>query len=94
MGKPQPPSQHQPPTHTKENDMGKLNAFQWTSQKESGIGWGVGAEAIRGGVCLTVTNGISSMGFNLTNKQAFDLATFISEVVVADMQKTAAATHD
>ena len=66
--------------------MARLNEFQWTSQEQNGIGSGVAAERIRGGVSVRVTNGTSYMGFNLTKERAFDLAAFISECVVSEMR--------
>lgn len=65
--------------------MSRLNEFQWTSQEKNGMGPGVGAERIHGGISVKITNGSSYMGFNLSNQRAFDLAAFISECVVAEM---------
>jgi len=64
--------------------MSRLNSFQWTSQESNGIGAGVGAERLHGGVSIRVTNGTSYMGFNLTTEQADDLAKFLIDHGIAE----------
>lgn len=64
--------------------MTKLNDFQWTSQEVNGVGSGVGAERLRAGVRISVTNGNSWMGFNLTTRQADDLAKFLIDCGIAE----------
>lgn len=68
----------------------RLNDFQWTSQEHNGIGSGVGAETLRGGVSIRVTNGSSYMGFDLNTKQADDLAKFLIECGVNERARDTA----
>lgn len=64
--------------------MARLNEFQWISQETNGVGSGVGAEQLRGGVSIRVTNGSTYMGFNLTTEQADDLAKFILDCGISE----------
>jgi len=67
--------------------MAQLNSVLWISQEHNGIGPGVAAEKLRGGVSIRVTINNTYMGVDLTAEQADVLAKFIIDCGIASRRE-------